>query len=70
MTWMTASVRAAVIFVYILVFTVVVPDFVIGLGAIATASTFVRDAVVLVVWTAGLGIGLWLLRRLQSQGQI
>lgn len=70
MSWKTASVRGFVVFLYFVVLTVVVPDVVIGLDAIASASTFVRDLVVLLVWGGGFVGGLWLLRRLQSRGVI
>jgi hypothetical protein len=70
MSWTTASLRALAIFVYFVVATVVVPDVVIGLGPIAEASNFVRDAVTLGVWGAGLVVGLWLLRRLQARNLI
>ena len=47
-----------------------IPDYVIGLEAIATASTFVRDAVVLAIWGGAFVAGLWLLRRLQARNVI
>ncbi|HSG80420.1 MAG TPA: hypothetical protein VLD62_12630 [Acidimicrobiia bacterium] len=68
MTWMNAWARAALVFVYFVGMTVIVPDYVVG--ALGSASNFVRDAVVLVVWTVGFGAGLWGLRRLQSRGVI
>ena len=70
MTWMSASLRAAAIFLYVVIFTVVLPDFVIGLDPIATASSVVRDAVVLAVWGAGFVGGIWVLRRYQDRGLI
>lgn len=70
MTWMSASLRAGAIFLYIVVFTVIIPDVVIGLDPIATASNVVRDAVVLAVWGAGFVGGVWLLRRYQARGLI
>ena len=70
MSWLTASLRAGAIFLYFVVFTVVVPDVVIGLDAIATASDIVRDAVVLTIWTIGFVGGVWGLRRLQARDLI
>jgi hypothetical protein len=58
------------IFFYFVVLTVIVPDLIIGLGPIAKASNFVRDAVILAVWGAGLVAGLWMLRRLQARDLI
>jgi hypothetical protein len=70
MNWMAASLRAFAIFFYFVVLTVFVPDLVIGLNAISSASNFVRDAVVLVVWGSGLVAGLWMLRRFQARDLI
>lgn len=70
MTWMNASLRAFVIFVYFVVATVWLPNFVVRLGSVASASSFVKDSVVLAVWGVGLGAGLWLLRSAQRRGII
>ncbi len=70
MTWMNATVRALVIFFYFLVATVWLPDFILGLGPVADASSAVRDAVVLIVWGTGLGAGFWLLREGQRRGMV
>lgn len=70
MTWMQAWLRAGIIFLYFVVSIVIIPDFVIGLGPIAEASTFIRDGVVGAVWAGGFVAGLWGLRMLQSQGRI
>jgi len=70
MTWMNASLRAFVIFVYFVVATVWLPNFVVRLGPVASASSLVSDSVVLTVWGAGLGVGLWLLRWAQRRGLI
>lgn len=70
MSWMTASLRGGAIFLFFVVFTVIVPDFVVSLDPVASAADIVRDAIVLAVWGAGLVGGLWLLRRGQSRGLI
>lgn len=70
MDWMTAAWRGALIVLYFAIATVWLPDFIISLGAIADASTFLRDAIVLVVWGTALGAGIYLLRRAQRQGLI
>jgi len=70
MTWMNASLRGLVIFVYFVVATVWLPNFVVRLAPVASASSFVSDSLVLVVWGVGLGAGLWLLRFAQRRGLI
>lgn len=70
MNWMNAYVRGFVVFVYFLVMTVMVPNFVLRLGSVGNSSAFVQDVVVLVVWGAGLVAGLYLLRRFQAKGII
>lgn len=70
MDWITASWRGAIIVLYFAIATVWLPDFIIGLGAVADASPILRDLLVLVVWGAALGAGLYLLRRAQRQGLI
>ncbi len=70
MTWPAAGLRAVAVFVYFVVATVWLPDFVLKLDGIAGASAFVRDAVVSALWMAGLAGGLVLLRRAQRRGVI
>ena len=70
MDWMTATWRGAIIVLYFAIATVWVPDFIIGLGVVSDAPAFLRDLVVLVVWGAALGAGIYLLRRTQRQGLI
>jgi hypothetical protein len=70
MTWVKASAWALAIFAYFVVTTVVIPDYVLQIDAVADASSVVRDLVVLVVWGGALGAGVWLLRRGQRRGLI
>ena len=70
MSWMNASVRGVGIFVYFVVATVWLPDFVLKMDSIASASSFVRDLVVLVIWGAAFVGGLWLLRFGQRKGLV
>lgn len=70
MTWMHAWLRGLAFFVYIVVATVWLPDFVAKLDSVAGASAFVRDLVVLTVWGTGLVAGLWLLRFGQRKGLV
>ncbi len=70
MTWITATVRALMIFAYFVVATVWLPDFVLGLGSVAEAAAVVRDGVALVVWGGAFFTGMWLLRRAQLRGLI
>ncbi len=70
MTWMSAAGKGTLIFVYFVITTVWLPDFILNLDAIADASSSVRDIVVLAVWGGALGFGVWFLRRSQRQGLI
>lgn len=67
MSWMNATLRGILIFVYFVVATVWLPDFILTLGAVAEASRFMRDLVALVVWGGGLVAGLWMLRFFQRK---
>lgn len=70
MTWTIASIRAAAIVLYFVIATVWLPDFVLGLGFIASSSRFIGDLVVSVVWGGALVGGLWGLRIAQRRGMI
>ena len=70
MTWANAIGRGVVVILYFIVATVWLPDFILGLGAVAEASDFLRDLIVLVVWGAALGAGMYGLRRAQERGLI
>ena len=70
MNWMNAYVRGFLVFMYFLVMTVMVPNFVLRLGTVGNASAFIQDVVVLAVWGTGLIAGLYLLRRFQAKGLI
>ena len=70
MTWINASVRALAIVVYFVVFTVWLPDFVLGLGFVAEGSDLVRDVVVSLVWGAALVAGMTGLRLAQRRGLV
>lgn len=70
MSWINALARGFAIFLYVFVFTVWLPHFVLKLGPVAGASAFVADAVVLVVWGVGLLGGLVALRFAQERGLI
>ena len=70
MNWMNAYVRGFLVFMYFLVMTVMVPNFVLRLGAVGNASALIQDLIVLAVWGAGLVAGLYLLRRFQAKGVI
>jgi hypothetical protein len=70
MSWTTAGWRGALVVVYFVVATVWLPDFVLGLGAVADSSRTLRDLIVLVIWAGALGAGMYMLRRYQRQGLI
>ena len=70
MSWSMAAVRALAVFVYFVVATVWLPDFVLQLDSVAGASSFLRDAIVVVVWGGGLAGGFWLLRAAQRRGLV
>ena len=70
MTWWSAAVRSLVIFGYFVVFTVWLPDFVLQLGAVSSASRTVQDLLALTFWGVPLVGGVWALRNLQRRGLI
>ena len=70
MNWTTALWRGILVVLYFVVLTAWLPDKIVTLGAVADASRTLRDLIVLVVWGAALGSGLYLLRRAQRQGHI
>lgn len=70
MSWITAGWKGALVVVYLVIATVWLPDFVLGLGAVADLSRALRDLIVLVIWGAALGAGFYMLRRGQRQGII
>jgi hypothetical protein len=65
---LNAYVRGFLVFAYFLVATVMIPNYVLKLEAIGSASTVVQDLVVLGIWGAGLVAGMFLLRRFQAKG--
>jgi hypothetical protein len=67
MSWIGATGRGLLIVAFFFGATVWIPDFVLGLDAIASASSLVRDLVVMAVWGAGFTGGLWLLRLSQRR---
>ena len=70
MSWQSATLRGLIIFVYFFIATVWIPDFVLQTSVVAQSSSFVQDAVGLVVWGTGLLIGLIGLRRAQQRDLI
>lgn len=70
MNWMNAYVRGLIIFLYFLVATVVVPDFVLKLDSVGSLSALLQDVIVLAIWGVGLIAGMYLLRRFQARGHI
>ena len=70
MSWINAYVRGLLIVAYFVVATVIVPNLVLRLDAVLSASDVIRDLLVLAVWGSGLVAGLWLLRLLQRRGTI
>ena len=70
MSWINAYVRGLLIVAYFVVATVILPNAVLRLDPVLSASDVIRDLLVLAVWGAGLVAGLWLLRRLQRRGAI
>ena len=70
MSWINAYVRGLLIVAYFVVATVILPNAVLRLDPVLSASDVIRDLLVLAVWSAGLVAGLWLLRRLQRRGAI
>ena len=70
MTWTSASLKAAAIVLYFIVATVWLPDFILHLEFVKTASDFVGDLVISAVWGAALVGGIWALRIAQRRGMI
>lgn len=70
MTWLNAWLRGLAVFFYFVIATVWLPDLVIKLDAVAGASSFLRDLIVLIVWGGGLVAGLFLLRIGQRKGLV
>ena len=70
MSWINAYVRGLLIVAYFVVATVILPNAVLRLDPVLSASDVIRDLLVLAVWGAGLVAGLWLLRLLQRRGTI
>ena len=68
MSWIGAIGRGLLIVAFFFVGTVWIPDFVLKLDSIASASSLVSDLVVLVVWGGGFTGGLCLLRLAQRRG--
>lgn len=62
-SWITAYVRALVVFAYFAIATVWLPSFLIG----ATSDEGMRDIVVTVSWAVAFGAGLWGLSELQRR---
>lgn len=70
MSWTTAWWKGLLVVLYFAVTTAWLPDFVLGLGAVADSSRVLRDLIVLVIWGVALGAGMYLLRRAQREGII
>jgi hypothetical protein len=70
MSWTTAGWKGFLVVLYFVVTTAWLPDFVLGLGAVADSSRALRDLIVLIVWGLALGAGMYMLRRAQRQGII
>ena len=68
-TWVTASLRAAVIVLYFIVATVWLPDFVLD-NFLDEASALVVDLVAPAIWAGALIVGMWALRVGQRRGLI
>ena len=68
MSWMNAYLRGLVVFVYFFAATVLLPNVVLRLESVGSMSSFLQDAIVLVIWGAGLVAGMYLLRRFQTKG--
>jgi hypothetical protein len=69
-TWSSALVRGLAVFLYFAVFTVWLPDFVLGQGFVAEGSALLRDVVVTVVWGGALAVGMIGLRLAQRRGLV
>ncbi len=58
------------IFAYFVVFTVWLPDFILGLGVVSGGSDLQRDLVVSAVWGAAMIVGVVGLRLAQRKGLV
>ena len=67
MGWWSATWRSVLIFGYVAVFTVWLPDRLLRVGAIASANVWVRDGIALGVWGGALLAGLAALRAAQHR---
>ena len=65
-----AYAKAIGVVAYFFVATVWLPNLILGIGAIETASTFVRDGLTSLVWAVALGGGIVGLRVAQRRGLI
>lgn len=70
MSWTNAAIRGVAIFAYFFIATVWLPDLVLTLGPIASASGMIQDIVGLSAWGLGLGAGMFGLRLAQRRGLI
>jgi len=70
MSWRQGLIRGFVIFLYLALATVWLPDVVLQLDVVAEASVGIRDLVGLLVWGGAFVAGLWMLRRGQRRGLI
>jgi hypothetical protein len=70
MSWINATVRGLLIVAYFVVATVWLPNQVVAIDAIESASRLIRDIAVSGVWAVTLGGGIWLLRISQRRGLI
>lgn len=61
MPWLDAWLKTAVIVVGVIFLTVVLPDWALKTSTVSGWSRFAQDAVGVGVWSAGLGIVLWVL---------
>ncbi len=67
MTWVKAFLAGLLIVVYFVVATVWLPDFVLQLGPVADAASWVGDALIPAIWGLGLVGGLIGLRTAQRK---
>jgi len=58
LSWSSATWRSLIIFGYVVIFTVWLPDRVVKIGAVASASTWIRDGIALVAWGVPLLVAL------------
>ncbi|MBI5156574.1 MAG: hypothetical protein HZA58_01025 [Acidimicrobiia bacterium] len=70
MSWIGAIGRGLLIVAFFFLTVVWIPDFVMGLDAIASAPSLARDLAVSAVWIGGFGGGLFVLRMAQRRGLI